>query len=51
MKDNIINKKFNDADSFYISQKDVPEVILRTPEPHKQSNQDAPLTLATLNPN
>ena len=31
----IVNKKFNDADSFYISHKKVPKVIPRTPEPHK----------------
>ena len=30
---NIGNKKFNDADSFYMSQKEISEVIPRTPEP------------------
>ena len=35
MEDKIVNKTFNDAGSFYISQKEVPKVIPRTPEPHK----------------
>lgn len=45
----IVNKKFNDADSFYISHKKVPKVIPRTPEPHKKSTPEVPLTLLAPN--
>ena len=45
----IVNKKVNDVDSFYISQKEVSEVFPETPEPYVQSNPEALLTLATPN--
>ena len=51
MKGKIVKKKFNDADSFCITQKEGSELILRKPEPYIQSNPDAPLTLATSNSN
>ena len=51
MESKIVNKKFNDVDSFYISQKGFSEVILRTPEPYIQSTLETPLTLATPNLN
>ena len=48
MEGEIVNKKFVDTDSFYISQKDIFEVILRTTEPHTQSTPEAPPTRATI---
>ena len=33
MEGEIVNKNFNDVESIYISQKEVSEVILRTPGP------------------
>ena len=33
MEGKIVNKNFNDVESIYISQKEVSEVILRTPGP------------------
>ena len=32
MEDKIVKRKFDDADSLYISQKEVSEVIQKTPE-------------------
>ena len=47
----IVNKKFNNADLFYISQKEISELIPRKPEPDIRFNAEAPRTLATPNPN
>ena len=38
MEGKIVNKKFNDVDSFYISLKEISEVIWRTPQPYIQYN-------------
>ena len=48
MEGKIVNKKFVDTDSLYISQKDIFEVILRKTESHTQSTPEVPPTLATI---
>ena len=50
MEGKVVNKQFNDVDSFYISQKEFSEAIATTPEPHIKSTLEAPLTLAAPNP-
>ena len=49
MEGKVVNKQFNDVDSFYISQKEFSEAIATTPEPHIKSTPEAPLTLAAPN--
>ena len=51
MEGKIVSKMFNNANSFYISQKEVFEVIPRTPEPDLQFNPQASLKLVAPYPN